>query len=230
MVRARVPGVRPTVNVLRAAIIAATLVAMLAGPVVAAAPPTRGIMPANARIHGYTLTELATAWNYWAWATPPEDSAILGVRCEQSTLDPKIWFLPVSLGGEWETTCEVPPGTFLVMSPGALECSSVEPEPFFGSDAEELQACVDEGFELLTYVEVTIDGRTVTDLAPYVLTADLIDLPPNNLLSADPGISLTKGYFLVIHPLSRGTHTLRAYDEFAPLDFTAGITYTVIVE
>jgi hypothetical protein len=212
--------------------VVAALVALtvLAAPMVAAAPPTRGILPANARIHGHTLTDLATAWNEWAWTASPDDSAILDVRCEQSEIDPKVWFLPVSLGGEWETTCAVPAGSFLVMSPGALECSSVEPEPFFGADPEDLQACVDEGFELLTYVEVTVDGRTVTDLGAYVLTANLIDLPPNNLLSADPGISLTKGYFLVFHPLSRGTHTLRAYDEFAPMEFTAGITYTIVVE
>jgi hypothetical protein len=57
----------------------------------------------------------------------------------------------------------------------------------------------------------------------------LTHLPANNLLSADPGISRDKGYFMVIHPLSRGTHTLHAYDEFGVLDFQAGITYTINV-
>ncbi len=40
---------------------------------------------------------------------------------------------------------------------------------------------------------------------------------------------MDKGYFLVLHPLSWGTHTLRAYDEFEAPGFEAGITYTIIV-
>jgi hypothetical protein len=57
----------------------------------------------------------------------------------------------------------------------------------------------------------------------------LRELAANNLLSADPGISLIKGYFFVIHPMSPGGHTLRAYDEFAVFDFVAGVTYTINV-
>lgn len=186
-------------------------------------------MPADARPHGQSLTELATAWNYWAWSTA-EDNPLLAVRCEQSPTDPRIWFLPVSLGGEMENVCSVPAGSFLVMSPGALECSNIEPEPFFGASPEDLQACVEEGFELLSYVEVTVDGRTTSDLEDYALTTNLITLPPNNLLSEDSGWSLTKGYFVLVRPLSRGTHTLHAYAEFEEFAFTAGITYTIIVE
>ena len=218
-------------KVLRSALLISVLLTLIAAPAHAGKPPVGGIVPAEARVHGHTLTELATAWNLWAWGTPAEDSPLLAVRCERSPIDPRIWFLPVSLGGEWENACSVPPGTFLFMSPGALECSNIEPEPFFGADLADLQACVDDGFELLTYVEVTVDGQTTTDLSSHALTTNLLTLPPNNLLSADSGISLTKGYFIVIRPLSPGTHRLRAYDEFAPLDnFTAGITYTITVE
>ncbi len=35
---------------------------------------------------------------------------------------------------------------------------------------------------------------------------------------------------MVISPLSPGTHTLRAYDEFESLDFQAGITFTINVD
>ncbi len=40
---------------------------------------------------------------------------------------------------------------------------------------------------------------------------------------------MDKSIFVVIKPLSRGTHTIRLYDEFASLDFTAGITFNVTV-
>ena len=39
-----------------------------------------------------------------------------------------------------------------------------------------------------------------------------------------------KGYFLVIPPLSRGTHVLRAYDEFQVMNFQAGITYDQLLD
>lgn len=215
---------------IRNALLLAIVILMLAAPATQAAPPAiRGFLPANARPHGLSLVDIATAYNQWLYGSPAETSPALAVRCEQSPIDSKIWFLPVSLGGEWQTTCEVPPGSFLVLTPGGWECSSIEPEPFFGSNEAELRECVDAGFAELSYVEVTFNGRTITNLDDYVVTSRLDTLPPNNLLSPESGLTMDKGYFLVLHPLSRGTHTLRAYDEFGSLGFQAGITYTIIV-
>ena len=214
---------------IRRALLAATLLALTAAPLATAAgPATRGLLPPNARVHGFAMTEIAAAWNQWGFGTA-EDNPLLAVRCETSPLDPKIWFLPVSLGGEWENTCDVPAGSFLVLTPGGSECSTLEPEPFFGADADDLLACVNETFEFLTYIEFTFNGKTVTDLDDYIVTTSAYPLPANNLFSADPGLSRDKGYFLVVHPLSPGTHTFRAYDEFFDGDFQAGITYTINV-
>jgi hypothetical protein len=214
---------------LRAALALSTLIAVLVVPAVTASgPATRGFLPPNAHPHGHSLTELAQAWNVWGFGSA-DDNPLAAVRCEQSSIDPRIWFMPVSLGGEWENTCDVPQGTMLVLTPGGSECSNLEAEPFFGSDEADLLACVDETFEFLTYVEVTFNGKTVTDVDDYIVTTPLTNLPANNLFSSSAGISRDKGYFMVVAPLSRGTHTLRAYDEFAPFDFSAGITYTINV-
>jgi len=215
---------------LSAALLACVLLAATAGWASAAKPATRGILPADARPHGFSLVEIGTAWNHWGFATSADTNPLLAVRCEPSPLDPKIWFLPVSLGGEWEATCEVPRGAFLVLTAGGWECSSIEPEPFFGANEAELLDCVNAGFDLLNYVEVTFNGTTVTDLDDYVVTTTLDTLPPDNLLGPDAGLTLDKGYYLVLSPLSPGTHTLRAYDEFESLDFKAGITFTIIVD
>ena len=215
---------------LSACLLACVLLTATAGSVGAAKPATRGILPAEARPLGYTLTEIGTAWNHWAFASPADTSPLLAVRCEQSPLDPRIWFLPVSLGGEFEADCDVPRGAFLVLTAGGWECSSIEPEPFFGANEAELLDCVNAGFELLSYVEVTFNGTTTTDLDDYVVTTTLDTLPPDNLLGPDAGLTLDKGYYLVISPLSPGTHTLRAYDEFESIGFQAGITYTINVD
>ena len=154
---------------------------------------------------------------------------MIGGRCERSPINPHIWFMPASLGGEAQATCQVPPGSFLVVSPGFIECSTIEPAPFFGGDENALRNCVDGWFEELNFAEVILDGRPVANLNDYALTTSLVTLPPNNLISPESGLSLSKGYFLVIPPLSRGTHTLRLYDEFQALGFQAGLTITIVV-
>ena len=206
----------------------ALVMTLLVTGVDAAKPALRGVLPPSANVHGHSLTELATAWNLWAFSSSV-DNPLLAVRCEQSSIDPKIWFLPVSLGGEYTTTCDVPQGSFLLLNPGGSECSNIEPEPFFGTDAADLLACVNETFQLLTYLEVTFNGETVKDLSDYLVVTSVINLPANNLINTEPGISRDKGYFLLVHPLSRGTHILRAYDEFFDGAFKAGITYTINV-
>jgi len=215
---------------LRATLLMAMLLTLAIAPTASAGKPaTRGFLPPNAHPLGHSITELATAWNVWAFGSAADVNPLLAVRCEQSSLDPRIWFMPVSLGGEWENTCDVPQGSFLVLNPGGSECSNVEPEPFFGADEADLLACVDETFPLLTYVELTYNGKTVTNLDQYIVTTPLTNLPANNLLSASPALSRDKGYFMVLHPMSRGTHTLHTYDEFESFDFQAGITYTINV-
>lgn len=82
---------------------------------------------------------------------------------------------------------------------------------------------------MLNRADVILDGRPVENLDDYALTTRPITLPANNLISTESGLSLSKGYFLVMSPLSRGTHTLRLYDEFEALGFQAGITITIVV-
>jgi hypothetical protein len=190
-----------------------------------------GFLPPTAHPLGHSMAELAGAWNVWGFGSAADVNPLLAVRCEQSSLDPRIWFLPVSLGGEYENTCNVPRGSFLVLNVGGAECSNIEPEPFFGADEADLKDCVKDGFDLVSYAEVTARGITTKQaaLGAYAITSALTHLPANNLLSADAGISMDKGYFMVIGPLSPGTHTFHAYDEFAVFDFKAGITYTINV-
>jgi hypothetical protein len=215
---------------LRRAILASAVLAIMLAPVASAAPPAlKGVVPPTAHPRGHDMAALAGAWDVWGFGAPADDSPLLEVRCEQSPIDPKIWFLPVSLGGEWENTCDVPQGAWLLLTAGGTECSNLEPEPYFGADAADLVACAEETFPLLSYIEMTVEGVTTTKLDRFILTSDVVELPENNLLSPDAGISIMKGYFFMIHPLSRGTHTLRTYDEFDVFNFQAGITYKINV-
>jgi len=203
----------------------ASIACLLGGGVPAQAEPAApGFLPANAKPHGQSLVELATAYMAWGLSAPPDVNPLLNPRCEQSTIDPHIWFVPVSLGGELEVTCDVPQGSFLVILAGGVECSEAEGS---GSTEGELLDCVEAGFATITNVEVTLDGNAAT-LDDYVVTTLFDVLPPDNVFSADPTPTMTKGYFLVTTPLSRGTHMLRTFDEFSD-GFQAGATFTIIV-
>ena len=214
---------------LRSALLVAALLAIaLPGMATAAKPAAPGFLPANAHPLGHSLTELATAWTVWGFGTS-DDNPLVDVRCEQSDVDSRIWFLPVSLGGEWEATCDVPRGSFLVLFAAGNECSNVEASPYFGEDEAGLRDCVDERLGDVGLVEVSGEGVATTNVDSYLVTTDMVTLPPDNLLNSDEALSMTEGWFLVIRPLSPGEHVFRAYAEFST-GFIAGITYTINVE
>lgn len=212
-------------------LVAGMLLASIAGPVSAAKPPLRGFLPPGAQPHGYSLIELATAWNAWAFSAPPEDSPFLEKRCEQSPIDPRIWLLPKAhpYGGPPAITCEVPQGAFLVLPAFDVEWSQAELG--YPATEAELRAAVEDTFALLDSVEVTFNGTTATrsDLAAYVVVTDLDTLPADNLFGADPTDTMNKGLFLVIAPLSRGTHTLDVAWSVPAYDVAAALTITLEV-
>jgi len=191
-------------------------------------PAVPGLLPPHALVHGFSLRDVATAWNNWAFGTPASVNPILAVRCERSPLDVHIFFMPVSLGGEYTNTCYVEHDSFLVLVPGGYECSQNEGN---GSTPTELRTCVEQGFDLISHIEFTLDGQTAADadLEKQIVTSRFDVLPADNLAGVSPNPTMLKAYVLVVGPLSRGTHTLRAYDEFASLSLTAGITYTIVV-
>lgn len=210
-----------------ACLTAAIIALAIAGPASATSPNAgRGFLPPQARVHGTTLAEIGGAWDLWAFGSPADTNPLLANRCEASPSDPRIWFLPVSLGGDYEIECAIPTGAFLVLTPGGYECSGAEGN---GDTAEELEACVEANFADLSFVAVWLDGRPARNLERYVITSPLVELPAPNLLSEDATPSMLRSYFMVIAPLSRGQHTVRAFDEFASQNFAAGITMKLTV-
>jgi hypothetical protein len=206
------------------AILAATLVLAIA-PIVSAAT-LRGLLPSTARVLGYSTTDLAVGYMHWIM-----DDPVQAVDCAQSDLDPRIWYLPevTSEGGVPNVECSVPTGSFLVIVPGFWECSSLEDEPFHGTTEAELIDCVNAGFAYIETASITIDGRTSSDLDRYVLRTPVMDLPAGNIFSDDPGISMTKGFFAVVGPLTPGVHHARVDALYPEFGFEGLTDYTISV-
>ena len=193
----------------------------------AKAPALPGVLSPSAHVGGHSLSDLAGDFDAW-FLSNADDNPTLNARCEQSPLDAHIWYLPVSLGGDPVVDCEIPLGSFLLLMTGAAECSNLEPAPWYGADEAGLVSCVDTMAEGMTETSATIDGWTTHDLAAYLVRSDVVNLAANNLLAPDAGISMIKGYFLLIAPLSAGQHTLNGWVAFGD-DFAGGVTYELTV-
>jgi hypothetical protein len=223
----------------------ASLAAGLLVPAAAAKDQVRhtaGVVPPQARVHGLTYGEWAGKWWAWSFAVPIPDNPGLdptGEKCGVAQTG-DVWFLAFADSNQTDRTCRVPPGTFLFAIVVANECSTLEPPPFFGSNEAELRACASAGFEDVfgeaagaTY-SVTIDGRSVKDLPGYRSISPLfsITLPDDNIYGLPPGTgdSVSDGVFVMLEPLSVGTHRLEMHFDLPAFGGPSDENYTLIVD
>lgn len=215
--------------------VAVLMLATLATSASASPPATRGVLPPQAQVHGQSLTDIGAAFMYWNWSTPVATNPLATGICEPMQAQPRIWFLPQTLGDHPTWTCEVPEGVFLVVSPYTVECSNVEEPPFYGADAAQQRTCADAAYALTTSMSVTVDGRAATGLERYAVATPYTRLPDANLLTdlldLAPQETWTSGVgvFLVLAPLSPGSHTVTTDASVDAWGWTAGMTYEITV-
>jgi hypothetical protein len=237
------PTPRSTTRRLCAVLAAGMLVAALAAP--GAAPASRGEASAEGSAKHQGLGTAHVAWWRWAFSFPfsghplnPES----GATCATGQTG-KTWYL----GGVFNATgtitreCTVPAGTSLVVAVANLECSTLEPPPFHGSDPASLSRCargVARPDDLLFNSErfATLDARPVrVERAPSPLFRFSVPSLTDNILgcpggcSSTSGESVADGYIARLHPLRIGDHTLHFGGTFPNLGFALDITYELTV-
>jgi hypothetical protein len=137
----------------------------------------------------------------------PENPFTGGDPCLR--LRPKLVVPALAPGGT--ATCEVRPGTRVLIIPPDVSCSDVEEAPFFGATPAERRRCAIAGLADVESVTATIDGTTVDLLPFFAVSADLpIDLPENNILTgvAQHANFTAAGWLALTHPFRRGEHTI----------------------
>jgi hypothetical protein len=153
------------------------------------------------------------------------------LRSGQSDFGP-VWFLALSAKPpEVERSCTIPRDTAVFIGLVTVECSSRErpifPEPFaFGAKTEAQQReCADSFADHIVVDSLfcEIDGETVANLGSFRFPS-----PQFTFTAPTPwifgkhggdGTAVGDGYFLMLKPLSSGTHTLRCGGKF---DFGGG--------
>ena len=174
----------------------------------AAAPPT-----SNA--YGHSYGEWSAEWWKWWLSIPTNNNhPALGGPCGEGQSG-KVFYLTAIFTGK-EVACTIPAGKAVLVPIINVECSTAEDPPFHGDNEAELRACAQcwEDHVDPSLLEVTLDGKPLKDLASYRFESPLFsfDYPAANIFGIPngpgTGDSVSDGYWLLLHPLSAGEHTL----------------------
>jgi hypothetical protein len=191
----------------------------------------------NEIVSGNTYSEWAAKWNPWFVSIPASINPSLdtsGKFCDESQRG-SVFFLAGSGVGTVKRSCTVPCGKPLFFPLITAECSSVEPNPFFGATPADRLICAQQLVDLvdIASLETKIDGVAVTSLNRFRVAGPDTSFrmsPDDNVLgvSASSGFSTADGYWLMLKPLSPGSHALH----FAStLDgFSQNVTYDLTVK
>jgi hypothetical protein len=177
-----------------------------------------GVFQVNSKPYGLTYGEWTARFWQWLHSIPKSDSPAAdttGKNCALKQTGP-VWFLPGTFGGTNERTCTIPKDKAILLTPIEVMCSFAEhhikTEP-------ELSACAKADQDKVTSATITVDGIQVK---PFRLQSPLftVSLVENNALGlkAQTTPALADGYWVILKPLSVGTHTI--HETGSLVDFT----------
>jgi len=197
------------------------------------------IAPPNSKPYGKSYGEWSAAW--WTWAMelrvnspiphPFVDSPAFDVTLGQSG---NVWFLAAPFGTV-NRTCTIPSGTALFVALLDAESSDLEG---LGATEVEQRANAKWQADHIHNVACSVDSDPVEHIDRY-----RVESPQFSFTAPDPwifspapsghGTSVSDGYFVMLKPLSKGSHTLRfsgnfhfAVAEGDPYDFDGSVDMT----
>ena len=216
-----------------------------------------GVAPPQAHAHGKSYGQWSAAWWQWAFSLPIDHHPLFDTADCQAGQSGNVWFLGATFVTTIEPSgtvlatanrdCTVPPGTWLFFPIINTECSTLEGN---GTTQAELLACASFFQNHAHDMTATIDGRAVNNIDRYRVQSPLFTygpLPDNSVLeffgvggavAGATSPAMADGVYLLLRPLSRGTHTIRftggqtfstANGDPFDFDFELDITYHITV-
>jgi len=217
------------------AVIALTILALTS--IVQAAPR---IYPVNSMPYGKTYSQWSADWWQWGLSQPVDghpfvDDPSFDVTAGQCG---PVWFLTTPLGTV-ERHVAIPAGKSLFVGLLNAEASDLEG---LGSTKTERRETANFLADHIVSVSCAIDGETVANMDRYRVTSPQFSfVAPTPWIFGETGgrgKSVGDGYYLMLAPLTRGTHTITIGGEFHfsvaegdPFDFdaSADVTYHITV-
>ena len=203
--------------------------------------PNPGVIPPHARAYGLSYAEWGAQWWHWAYSFPvdqfpPSQSGELDCGLGQSG---SVWFLAGTVGqGPVTRSCTIPTGKALFFPIITYLNDYPCPDPNFQPPpGETLEQFLTEGAQavinLVTQLEVVVDGQPLNDLFSYRATSHLLTFTADPSLVAfdscvtgTPQSGVTDGYWILLNPLPPGPHTIFIR---GVIDFGGGNTFEVQV-
>jgi hypothetical protein len=235
------------------------LILLLSSHGVVAKQPNPGVLSPQSKPYGMTYGEWSAAWWKWVYSIPaatnPLNDALPSPANDEDCTNGEVgqfgpvWFL----GGAWAAVevnpgeyvgkairnCSVPHDKALFFPIINAECSTIEGN---GNNYGQLLTCAKKLINLATEFSATIDDVPIVDLTKYREKSPIFTygpLPDGNLLqdsypdTASPGatsLAAADGYYLMLAPLSVGTHTIKFTANVPAYSFSVDITYNLQVE
>jgi hypothetical protein len=205
--------------------------------------PHPGILPPHSHPHGKSYAEWVAAFWTWALEFPLEghpflDDPAFDFSARQSG---KVWFWAAP-DGPLTRTVTIPAGTALFLTLRDIECSSLEDPPFFGATEQQQRECAKFFADHIVDVFCIIDGVPVKNLAAYRFSSPQFEFaaPTPWIFGATggTGTAVGDGYYLMLAPMSAGTHTIHYGGTFHfdageidvdPVDIPKDITIQITV-
>lgn len=181
-----------------------------------------GVAPPHSHAFGHTYGGWSAEWWQWYLSIPTgTPHPALGGDCRVGQAG-KVFHLAADFTGSPAVPCTIPTGKAVLFSMANIECSTVEPPPFYGADEEELRNCAACWADLIdvSSLQATLDGRELVNLGAYRASSPLFsfEYPADNIFGIPngpgTGQSVSDGYWALLNPLSAGEHTLSFSGEF----------------
>lgn len=196
--------------------------------------PNPAIAPINSKPHGRSYAQWAAAWWQWTFSIPADVNPLLDSTGENADIGQggAVWFLAGNLGGTSVREVTVPAGKALFFPILNQPWVQFPEDPPF--TIPELREILRPGMDnAKLYCE--IDGRAVEDLAGYREESSVFTttVPEGNLLGMPAGDyepCVDNGYYLMLSPLSFGSHTIHFTAENADGSFALDVTYHLTVQ
>ena len=178
--------------------------------------PDSGVFPTNSFAYGKTYAQWVAEFWKWALALPLEGhpftdtNAVYDFSAHQSG---NVWFWSAP-DGPLTRTSTMPAGTALFLTLRDVECSSLEaPDSgFHGTTEAEQRACAKYWADHITNLFAVIDGVSFTNVPGYRTSSPQFQFnAPTPWIfgtNGGSGTSVGDGYYLMLAPLSEGTHTI----------------------
>jgi hypothetical protein len=204
-----------------------------------------GVLPPHSRPLGLSYGEWSAKWWQWALSIPASENPQFdptGEDCAVGQSGP-VWFLAGTPGFPATRTCTVPTGKFILFPIINGEFDYPCPDPNFQpAPGQSLQEFLTEGinalFDQVSSVEAEVDGVALKHLASYRVTSPLFYFTGDPSLTAvfdscitgssQPAVS--DGYWIMLAPLSAGTHTIHFSGAIDAFGFATEVTYTLVVQ